>query len=224
MRSVARFTIVMVLTLLAGISSKAQFSQTCYFVRGPAAGQTQFFPSGTPAPIGSQCTDGIASLGFAVPNGTTNPKGVFTFTSLTKFTCTDILGRSVRYLPNNGIPKQGLSTVDPLGPVIYIKTAVVSTLPAPVVKYLDAHECGHHALGHVQASLALGPAAPIGRDEELAADCFSITRLRAQNGLDDPETTAVLNFLANIPPDAVNYPGPLRVQRIRACAQLPPGV
>lgn len=42
------------------------FSRTCQFTYGPKAGQIETFPQAWPIPIGSQCTDAIASSGVAI--------------------------------------------------------------------------------------------------------------------------------------------------------------
>jgi hypothetical protein len=149
-----------------------------------------------------------------------NPRGAFAFINGIP-SCVDILGTSIRYIPKENIPKTGWSSVDAQGPVTYLRTLQMQTMPVALQNYLYAHECGHHALGHVVAFLHLGAVAPIGREQEIAADCFSIIELRKQQVLNNMDTAVVLSALSTLPADPANYAGPTRVQRIKACANLP---
>ncbi len=121
----------------------------------------------------------------------------------------------VRYLPNEMIPKTGLATHDQYGPVIFVRAAQLTTFARPLQDFLYAHECGHHALGQVMAAAMYGMF--IGPDAELAADCFAMAELRRQNLVRDDSIDSILSFLAQIPGDAANYPGPARAQRFRQC-------
>jgi hypothetical protein len=49
-----------------------EYSTTCKFTVGPRAGQSQYYPPGTPGLIpvvvGGPCTDGVGSMGYAIAN------------------------------------------------------------------------------------------------------------------------------------------------------------
>jgi hypothetical protein len=80
--------------------------------------------------------------------------------------------------------------------------------------FLFAHECGHHALGHIVSALRGGF---IGPEQELAADCFAKRQLLGKDVLGVTEFSAVLEFLREIPGDPTTYPGPVRVRKMKDC-------
>jgi hypothetical protein len=188
-------------------------SNTCLFVVGPRSGQTQQYPGYPAIPLGSACHDGLGSYGFAVKDGQ-QPIGQFSISNGVP-TCTDIVHVPVRYKPNDLIPKSGLATMDEFGPVIYLRSAQLPSFSRPVLDFLYAHECGHHARGQVRAAAMYGVF--IGPELEQAADCFAINELKRLQLLNEESTSSILSFLGQIPADSANYPGPQRVQRIKQC-------
>ena len=65
--------IVLVLSLFAMLATGSGFagdywSKTCYFVAGPKAGWTEYFPYAWPVPVGDYCQDGFGSWGYAIPD------------------------------------------------------------------------------------------------------------------------------------------------------------
>jgi hypothetical protein len=75
---VLRIVRALALVLLATAASAQVppgFSLTCQFTYGPKAGQIESFPQAWPVPIGSPCTDAIASSGVAIaPPAAVPPK------------------------------------------------------------------------------------------------------------------------------------------------------
>jgi hypothetical protein len=192
-----------------------QGSNTCFYVEGPKAGQTQFFPQFPPIPLGSACNDGVASRGFAVQDGQSRPAGSFGMVN-GRPACSDIIQFPVPYLQNERIPKSGLATFDQFArPVIFLKQSQVSQFSEPVRNFLLAHECGHHALGQVRAAAMFGVF--IGQPLELEADCFAMSELRRLNLVDAASINSILTFLSQVPGDPTTFNGPQRVQRIRQC-------
>jgi hypothetical protein len=208
MRSVELVTIL----FLAPVAYAQQPTRTCFFLTGPAKGQTQTCPGGTPTAVGKPCQDGISSAGVAVPPS--GPAGSFSMNGDTPV-CRDVIGTPVPYKPNEGIPKSGLSTVEGNQPVIYLRNSLVASYPVPVKRFLYAHECGHHALGHVIGALYYRMV--IGPPDELAADCFSGQQLLRKGLISAAEWQQVLGFVATIPGDPTTYAGPQRVQLLKQC-------
>ena len=54
--------------LLSATFATGQMSHTCRFTRGPLQGQTHTFPNRSATAVGSTCSDGLTSSGFAVPD------------------------------------------------------------------------------------------------------------------------------------------------------------
>lgn len=192
----------------------AQVSRTCYFVSGPSSGSTQYFSYAVPIPIGAPCNDGIQSAGFAVRDGLVNPIGDFALSGESP-SCTDPLGNPVAFRVSNNIPKSGLATIQGNQPVVLLRTSDLDSFSPPVRRFLLAHECGHHALGQVLGAAYYNE--PIGRSQELAADCFALRALRAGGRLSDADWNVVKTFLVTVPGDPTTYPGPERVERLQGC-------
>jgi hypothetical protein len=194
---------------------RTQTSNTCFFVEGPRAGQTQAFPGFPPISLGAPCNDGIASRGFATPNGQARPMGSFNLQN-GQPSCVDIIQMPVPYRPNEAIPKSGQATMDQFGrPVIFIKQSQMPTFSPPVRNFLFAHECGHQALGQVRAAFLFNVF--LGPPFELAADCFAMSELRRLNAVSDTDVNTILQFLMTVPGDVTTFPGPERVTRLRQC-------
>ncbi len=206
-----------VVLLIASISSPAisQSSQTCYFVKGPRVGRTQYFPNAQPVSLGGACNDGAASIGIAIQDGKSSPPGDFAF-SAGQPTCSDPIGTPVPYQFRDGIPKSGLATISGNQPIIFLKPADFQQFSPAHRKFLVAHECGHHALGQVIGTAFFN--APIGPREELAADCFAANSLLESGDLSAGDLEEVLSFIRTLPGDAANVPGPQRVAAIRECS------
>ena len=214
MRTLVR--LMAVIAAFAETTVSAQMTNRCYFVIGPAAGTTRSFPGYPPIPIGTTCNDGAGSAGIGVPNDMVTPRGSFTMSGENP-QCTDPLGTSVLYQFNSSFGgKSGLATVVNNRPVVLLRPSDFNAFPRAVARFLLAHECGHHVLGHVIAGFYFQAMA--GPPEELAADCFAARTLKRIGRLEDKEWQQVLSFLRMIPGDPTTFPGPERVRRLASCS------
>lgn len=214
MRTLMRFLVV--IAVFNGTNVSAQMTNRCYFVIGPAAGTTRSFPGYPPIPIGTTCNDGAGSAGIGVPNDMVTPRGSFTM-SAEDPQCTDPLGTSVLYQFNSNVGgKSGHATVINNRPVVLLRPSDFNAFPRTVARFLLAHECGHHVLGHVIAGFYFQ--AMTGPPEELAADCFAARTLKRIGRLDAKESQEVLSFLRMVPGDPTTFAGPERVQRLTECS------
>jgi hypothetical protein len=126
------------------------------------------------------------------------------------------------------LPEQAMSTIDANEkPVIVVSAMTMTEYPA-YGRFLMAHECSHHILGHVAAYHRelghLGPQpffyiAPQLKGMELDADCAAVKMLKLKN---EPETIEaarqmMLRFGNN--PTGAYYPTGLeRARNIASCA------
>lgn len=194
--------------------AEAQFSNTCYFLRGPRMLQKQSFPQVPPIPEGSPCYDGQGSYGVAV-SADFESQAHFDLTPAGPV-CRDIYGRNVPYLPNDNIPKSGLATMSPAGPVIYIRASQMPMLSLGVQMLLFAHECGHHGLGHI---IMYTMGAPIQAPDEMNADCWGLRQWRQTTMWSRDLEEQALQFMMTLPADEANAPGPVRVATLRSQCQ-----
>lgn len=131
-----------------------------------------------------------------------------------------------------GLAEQASSMTDRRGrPVIIVSSMMLRNQPA-YGKFLLAHECCHHTLGHVaNAKKGLGHVgpqaffyiAPALKRMELEADCCAVKLLRDRNEVDGIEAgvTAMAKFGDR--PTGAHYPtGNERVEKISSCAHLEP--
>lgn len=131
-----------------------------------------------------------------------------------------------------GVAEQASSMTDRLGrPIIIVSSRMLRDQPA-YSKFLLAHECCHHTLGHVANSKKglghVGPQAffyiaPALRRMELEADCCAVKLLRERNEIDGIEAgTAAMSKFGDRPTGA-HYPtGFERAEKISSCARLDP--
>ena len=131
-----------------------------------------------------------------------------------------------------GVAEQASSMTDRRGrPVIIVSSMMLRDKPA-YSKFLLAHECCHHTLGHVANSKKglghVGPQAffyiaPKLRRMELEADCCAVKLLRERDALDGIEAGAAAMAQFGDRPTGAHYPtGTERVEKIMSCARLAP--
>ncbi len=126
------------------------------------------------------------------------------------------------------LPEQAMSTMDKDGKPIIVVSAMIMAESAPYARFLMAHECSHHTLGHVAAYHRelghLGPQpffylAPQLKHMELDADCNAVRMLKLKN---EPETIeAARGMMAKFgtKPTGAYYPtGMERADNIARCA------
>lgn len=127
------------------------------------------------------------------------------------------------------LPQQAMSLRDSKGrPIILVNTYTLADKPS-YSRFLMAHECCHHSLGHVgRFSRGAGPVgpqpfyyiAPALKGMELEADCCAIKILRSKNDADGIESAeGAMKRFGSVPTGA-HYPtGTERAENIAACAQ-----
>lgn len=131
-----------------------------------------------------------------------------------------------------GVAEQASSMTDRLGrPIIIVSSHLLRGRPA-YSKFLLAHECCHHTLGHVakfRKGLGhVGPQAffyiaPELKRMELEADCCAVTLLRERNDMDGIEAGAAAMSEFGDRPTGAHYPtGIERAEKISSCARLDP--
>ena len=104
--------LILCVLLLSATFVTGQMSHTCRFTRGPLQAQTHTLPNGSATKVGSTCSDGLTSIGLAVPD----PDGE-TSSERTSHTCRftrgPLRGRTQK-LPNQSPTKVGLTCSDGL--------------------------------------------------------------------------------------------------------------
>jgi hypothetical protein len=126
------------------------------------------------------------------------------------------------------LPEQAISTLESNGrPVIVVSSSVLDQTPA-YGRFLMAHECCHHTLGHMQhfhEELGhLGPQpffyiAPQLKQMELDADCCAVKMLRAMHKTDSIEAAKQMMLGFGTNPTGAYYPtGTERADNVDKCA------
>jgi hypothetical protein len=126
------------------------------------------------------------------------------------------------------LPEQAMSTLDSNGrPVIVVSASVLDQSP-PYGRFLMAHECCHHTLGHVRdfhEQLGhLGPQpffyiAPKLKQMELDADCCAVKLLRSMHEMESVEAAKQVMLGFGSAPTGAYYPtGIERADNIDHCA------
>ena len=125
------------------------------------------------------------------------------------------------------ISEQALSTTDNGQPIIVV-SAMVMAQSAAYARFLMAHECSHHTLGHVAVYKRelghLGPQpffyiAPQLRHMELDADCNAVRMLKIKNEPETIEAARLMMLKFGGKPTGAYYPtGVERANNIARCA------
>jgi hypothetical protein len=124
--------------------------------------------------------------------------------------CRDINGVPVPSVPNAGLQDVAQATILNGRAIIYFNPAVLAWTRPQTRLFFYAHECGHHALGHVMSGLRLG--------QEQEADCWGISRLRELGLLSDRDVTLVQGDIARFGRgDWTHLPGRQRAINLRKC-------
>jgi hypothetical protein len=127
------------------------------------------------------------------------------------------------------VPEQAMSTVDSNDrPVIVVSSIALRDKPA-YGRFLMAHECCHHSLGHVRLYHEefghLGPQpffyiAPQLKQMELDADCCAVKMLKSKNEPDSIDAAYQTMTAFGTRPTGAYYPtGIDRATNIEKCAQ-----
>ncbi len=128
--------------------------------------------------------------------------------------CRDINGIPVQSIQSTSINDIAVATIANGHPVIFFNPYVVAQSPPAVRLFFYAHECGHHALGHV-----LGGRVTI--DQEQEADCFGINELVRAGLVNDAQITVIQRSIYSFGrADWTHLPGPQRAINLRACLSM----
>ena len=138
----------------------------------------------------------------------------------------------IRTYKLRGVEEQASSMTDRLGrPVIVVNAMTLRDQPS-YSRFLLAHECCHHTLGHVaNAKKGLGHVGPQAfyyiapelKRMELEADCCAARLLRERHEDDGIDAGSVAMAEFGDKPTGAHYPTGLeRVDNIRRCAGLDP--
>lgn len=149
--------------------------------------------------------------------------------------------QAARYLPEADNPycaittykvrdvaEQAMSLLDSNGrPVIVINTGTLTDKPS-YARFLMAHECCHHTLGHVRRYREglghVGPQpffyiAPALKQMELEADCCAVKMLKQMHEMDSIHAAQQTMAGFGVEPTGAYYPtGIERADKIAACA------
>lgn len=124
--------------------------------------------------------------------------------------CRDINGVPVASISNVRIPDIAMASISNGRPVIYYNPSVLAWTRHQTHLFFYAHECAHHALGHVLSGMSLG--------QEQEADCWGVVTLRRLRRLSDQDISVVQSDIARLGRgDWAHLPGPERAIRLRAC-------
>jgi hypothetical protein len=130
--------------------------------------------------------------------------------------CVDSRGVSVASVPTGQIGDVAMAAVDPWTgtPVIFYNPLALSWLAPATRRFLYAHECAHHALGHT----ITGYTAPVYQEQE--ADCWAARRLADGGSFTDADRGPIAQDLARLAPgDWAHLPGTRRAANLEACLQ-----
>ena len=125
------------------------------------------------------------------------------------------------------VPEQAMSMLDSNGrPVIVVSYAALTEKP-PYGRFLMAHECCHHTLGHVRRYHEglghVGPQpffyiAPALKQMELEADCCAVRMLKSKHEIDSIEAARQTMVEYGASPTGAYYPtGTERADNIAKC-------
>lgn len=127
--------------------------------------------------------------------------------------CGDINGIQVPSIQSTAINDIAVATIQNGWPVIIYNPDVANRFPRDVRAFFFAHECGHHALGHVLYGM-------INIAAEQEADCFAIRNLVERGLFNEHNIYSVQVALSNFARgDWSHLPGLRRAINLRACLQ-----
>lgn len=132
--------------------------------------------------------------------------------------CSDVNGVPVHFVFGN-INDIAISSLDNAGPVMTFSTNA-QTAPRPLLLFFYAHECMHHALGHIYNVLVLHQYPS--QTREVDADCGAAKLVRDQGLVNSAEISYVASTFVNNPPIGPYPAGPIRAQNIMNCYNNPP--
>lgn len=135
--------------------------------------------------------------------------------------CTDYRGLPVASVPNPDIQDVAVATTTAANrPIIYFNPTLMQKLNPKTRLFFYAHECGHHALGH----LSLIPwAGDLAITMEQAADCYGIAALFGAGLIGEHGLSVIERDLTQLGKgDWDHLPGPVRAINLRRCLSASP--
>jgi hypothetical protein len=133
--------------------------------------------------------------------------------------CSDINGAPV-YFVFGQINDIARSSMDPTGHPIMTFSPAAQNAPVPLLIFIYAHECMHHALGHIYTMYVLHQPPP--QSLEVDADCGAAKLVRNQGLVTQQQIVYVASQFMQNPPMGPYPAGPVRAQNIVNCYNNPP--
>jgi len=123
--------------------------------------------------------------------------------------CVDFAGRSVALVADPTLPDVGAARIVYGQPVILMNPVVLNRQTRELQLFWYAHECAHHALGHM-----VNP----GPTNEAMADCWAVRTGRQQRWFPPASFQALAQVLQNSPGSIWGHlPGPARLRNMWSC-------
>ena len=127
--------------------------------------------------------------------------------------CADFRGVAVALSDAPGLPDVGAARVVNGQPVIFLNSRVLSQQPPEMQLFWYAHECAHHALGHL---------ASVHPFNEAAADCWAVRTGRQQGWFPPYAFQGLIAVLGRSPGSVWGHlPGPQRIANMQSCYTAP---
>jgi len=127
------------------------------------------------------------------------------------YTCTDYRGQSVPTLYTTDIDDGAKARQTDDGPVILANQAVLSHFSEVMNTFVYAHECAHHALGHLKHRTS-------NRQIEQAADCWAARTLMHNGWFDAQDLRQVQWVIEQYGKQDAVHPQPhLRAKNLMRC-------
>jgi hypothetical protein len=155
----------------------------------------------------------IARLALALVLVTAAESGTATaqsFVGGVTVSCNDFRGLPVTLLTNPAWHDAGTATLGPGGqPIIILNSSTMEALHPVFQLFLYAHECAHHALGHIINRNLLN---------EAEADCWAVKTGRQQGWFPPQAFQGLIVLLGNSQGSPWGHlPGPGRIQNMINC-------
>jgi hypothetical protein len=124
--------------------------------------------------------------------------------------CSDFRGFPVFLISNPNLQDVGMATLGPSGePVMILNPIIMNSLAPELQLFWYAHECAHHALGHVANRTPFN---------EAEADCWAVVTGRDQGWFPPQAFQGLISILGNNPGSAWGHlPGPKRIRNMMRC-------
>jgi len=134
-------------------------------------------------------------------------------------TCRDYYGRNVPYYLDTSINDVARVGCNYGYPIVRVNPYRLTSYSKQFREMIYAHECGHHALGHM-VNCVIPPEYYYSPAYEQAADCFGICKILSLNLISINEVPIIQNEISTFPASGWHYlPGPQRAINLNWCIQ-----